>query len=331
MLSSKKSLRKLGSCAKALPALLMLLCAACGAGESVEEVVTGAREKEMESRQVVNLPLPADGEVEGWRPAGSPTVFKGESLFEHINGGADIYYEYGFVEVAVEYYENGDKEVSVEIYRMDDAAAAFGIYSYNRHPTLSPVTVGGGGAIHQNGLFFHQDNHYVDIRRLRGAEIFKEEFLALAKAIEKKIGTTAEPPAIIKLLPEENKIERSEVFARGRLAINNQVYIASDDLFGLAKGEAAAIARYKLGQPEFSVIVAQYAGEETCGEAFARLRAHYLGEESERETEFAATAMPGKHHAVRIAGSRLLVVANADTKETALAMLDKVSDSVRGG
>ena len=125
MLSSKKSLRKLGVCAKALPALLMLLCVACGAGEPVEEVVTGAREKETVSEQAVNPPLPAD-EAEGWRPSGSPTVFQGESLYEHINGGADIYYEYGFVEVALEYYGNGDKEVSVEIYRMDDAAAAFG-------------------------------------------------------------------------------------------------------------------------------------------------------------------------------------------------------------
>ncbi len=312
-----------GALARALIPCFVLLCVVC-CGESTATDGSSAGGAE---EQAVKKLLPAADEAEGWRPGGAPSVFTGDALFDHINGGADIYFEYGFVALVTEQYKNGDKEVSVEIYRMDDAPAAFGIYSYSRHPTLSPVEVGGDGTIHPNGLFFWQDKYFVDVRQLGAATIFKDDFLALANAVEKKIAATGERPAIVGLLPDENMVERSEVFARGRLAISNQVYVSSEDLFGLEGGESAVIARYRLGRPEFSVIIAQYAGDEPCSGAFARLRGHFLGD-SEREEQFAASAMPGKHHAVRRAGSRLIVVANADSEKNALAMLGRIADSI---
>jgi hypothetical protein len=120
-------------------------------------------------------------------------------------------------------------------------------------------------------------------------------------------------------------VPHSAVFARGKLGINNQVYVADEDLFGLEEGEAAAIARYRVGQPEFSVIIAEYASEEACRKAFVRLREHFLGGESAREKEFVVRAMPARYHGVRIAGRRLVVVANADNRENALDMLSRVS------
>jgi hypothetical protein len=124
-------------------------------------------------------------------------------------------------------------------------------------------------------------------------------------------------------------VPQSIVFARGQLGINNQVYVADEDLFGLEKGEAAAIARYRIGQPEFSVIVAEYTNEEACRKAFLRLREHFLGSESIREKEFVAKAMPAKHHGVRRVDNRLIVVANAYNRENAFDMLNRVSEWMR--
>ena len=326
--SSKRLLCKSAARAIVFVACLALLGGASSCGGASPATDAGLAKGSVAEERAVLLLFPAAGEAEGWNPSGEPAIFSGEALFDHIDGGADIYFEYGFATLAVQQYEEGDKAVSLEIYGMTDPPAAFGIYSYNRHPTLSPVVVGGGGAIHPNGLFFWQDRYYVDIRRLGAATILAEEFMAVARAVERKIGAAAEAPAIIKLLRSENMVEHSVVFARGKLAINNQVYVAADDLFGLEKGEVAVIARYRFGRPEFSVIIAQYASEEACGRAFLRLRAHFLGEESTREEEFTATAMPGKHHAFRKAGASLLVVANADTMENARGMLKRISDSI---
>ncbi len=308
--------------------LALLSASSCSGGNPNAEAKPAGRQ-EAEEQALLKI-LPAGDEAEGWTPAGDPMFFHGENLFEHINGGADIYYEYGFVALVTQAYEKEDKAVSIEIYCMDDASAAFGIYSYNRHPTLSPIEVGSDGTIHSKGLFFWQDKFYADVRQLGSAAILSEEFTALAKAIESKIGAKAERPAIMGLLPGENMLPRSEVYAQSRLAIENQVYIANEDLFRLEKGEAAAIARYRISQPEFSVIVAEYKSEDACGEAFIRFREHFLGSESTREKEFIASVMAPRHYGVRKEGARLVIVANADSAANALEMLDRVSAHMAG-
>ena len=325
MWSSKRLSRKSLTCSKTLISFLLLIClVGCSGGAASSEAESSVQA--VAEEQAAKRLLPADGEAEGWQKKGEPLIFSGDRLFEHINGGADIYYEYGFVALIVQQYVNGDKAVSIEIYDMGDASGGFGIYSYGRHPTLSAVAIGGEGMIHSNGINFWRDKYNVDIRKMGGATISAEEFLAVAKAIDQKIGTTAGEPPIMKLLPAENMIARSEVFARGKLGISNQVYIAPKDLFGLKEGEGAAIARYRLGQPEFSVVVADYKDDTARSEAFVRMRAHFLGAESAREKEFAVTPMPGKHHAVREEGNRLLLVANADSEKNAIAMLDRIAD-----
>jgi len=275
------------------------------------------------------LSLAAAAEVDGWAPAGEASTFAGERLFEHIDGGADIYYEYGFDALLVQQYNKEDKAVFLEIYRMNDPAAAFGIYSYNRHPSLSPAEAGTDATIHPNGLFFWQDAYYVDIRQSGAAQVSPDDFLLLARAISGAIGEKPEGrPAVMGLLPKENRVEQSEVYARGRLAINNQVYVADEDLFGLKEGESAAIARYGIDQPEFSLILAQYSGEEASGAALSRFRAHYLDSDA-GENEFILAAMPGKHMAVKKVGRYLAVVANADTGERATDMLSAVSERLQ--
>ena len=99
---------------------------------------------------------------------------------------------------------------------MDDPPAAFGIYSYSRHPSLSRIEAGTDGTIHPNGLFFWQDRYYVDIRQLGSSDIASEDFLALARAIEKGIGRQAAKPEIVTLLPSKNMVAGSAVFERGR-------------------------------------------------------------------------------------------------------------------
>jgi len=268
--------------------------------------------------------MPSPDEMEGWAP-GESMSFRGESLFDHIDGGADIYFEYGFTTLVTQEYEKEDKAVSIEIYCMDNPSSAYGIYSYSRHPTLSPAEVGSEGTIHPRGIFFWQDRYYVDVRQMKGPLIHGEEFLSLAKAIEKKIETKVAKPAAMSLLPPEKMIPRSEVLALGPLGIDNQVFVANEDLFRLGKGEVAAIGRYRLGEPEFSIVIARYANPDACGQAFARFREHFLGAESTREDEFTTKAMPGKFHGVRTAGDKLIVVANADSTENAMMMLTVAS------
>jgi hypothetical protein len=57
------------------------------------------------------------------------TTFNGNSLWGYINGGADIYLEYGFDSVVVHDINFRGGRIRFDLYAMSDPKAAYGIYS----------------------------------------------------------------------------------------------------------------------------------------------------------------------------------------------------------
>src|SRR5512143_1516884 len=58
--------------------------------------------------------------------------YAGGSLYTYMDGGADLYLEYGFSGLSVRRYARGKDRYLVELYEMKAPEAAFGVYSYNR-------------------------------------------------------------------------------------------------------------------------------------------------------------------------------------------------------
>ena len=59
-------------------------------------------------------------------------TFTAESLYGYMDGGAELYLEYGFDTLVVTEVVSGGKDIKIEFYCMSDAEAAFGIFSVSR-------------------------------------------------------------------------------------------------------------------------------------------------------------------------------------------------------
>lgn len=66
--------------------------------------------------------------LRGWAVVDSQ-AYAGKQLFGYINGGAELYHEYGFVRLDVRRFRRGNMEATVDVYQMSDAAAAYGLVS----------------------------------------------------------------------------------------------------------------------------------------------------------------------------------------------------------
>lgn len=78
-----------------------------------------------------DFPAPSEAEVPGAKFLQSK-YFDGNALWGHINGGADLYLEYGFDKLLFQEIEWNTIKFRIEYYRMIDPAAAFGIFSVSR-------------------------------------------------------------------------------------------------------------------------------------------------------------------------------------------------------
>ncbi|PLW98313.1 MAG: hypothetical protein C0591_04780, partial [Marinilabiliales bacterium] len=87
--------------------------------------------------EVLSELLPSKSELKGFELKSEPEYYHGDDLFYLINGGADIYLEYGFKDVISASYENETGlSFKAEIYQMLNDNASYGIFSFNRNDKM---------------------------------------------------------------------------------------------------------------------------------------------------------------------------------------------------
>jgi hypothetical protein len=128
--------------------------------------------------------LPAGDALAGWTPSAPPSVYTPKDLFELINGGADMYVEYGFrTLVHAEYRKTSDPKttLAIDLYDMASPSNAFGIYTYERGDRPSNEAVGDEGILSSASLAFRRAGFYVKIETndLSGATARAAKPLAL--------------------------------------------------------------------------------------------------------------------------------------------------------
>jgi len=71
----------------------------------------------------------------------SPRIFNSAALFGYINGGAELYLEYGFSTVSVTEIEYMQGKYKTEIYKMTGSEEAFGIFSVSKYRCIDMPAV----------------------------------------------------------------------------------------------------------------------------------------------------------------------------------------------
>ena len=180
--------------------------------------------------------LPEKGESGNWNPVDTIQVYAGDDLFLLINGGAEIYQEYGFKQVAAREYSSGEKTITVELFEMDDPLSAFGMYSFKTGKSGEDAAIGDEGLLSDYYLNVRKGNYLLTVTGYDSETETVAGLLALAKEIAGRLpGIGAAPDELIAKLPPEDLIPRSVVYIQGPLALQN-IYHFGGDIFSVKEG-----------------------------------------------------------------------------------------------
>ncbi|UCE42002.1 MAG: hypothetical protein JSV17_03215 [Candidatus Aminicenantes bacterium] len=181
--------------------------------------------------------LPKDGDVEDWAKHRPMQHFAGEDLYEYINGGAEIYHEYGFVQVVVQDYVNdAEKSVSVEIYEMTSSASAYGMYTFKTNSKGKRISVGHDAQLADYYMNFWKGHFLVTLTGFDETEDTREGLLVIAKSVNSKISTEGEKPRIVSLLPEEDLVDESFKYFKGFVGLRNSYPFFGLNILGYEEG-----------------------------------------------------------------------------------------------
>lgn len=217
---------------------------------------------------------PADGEKPGllelipenvekgrWQKHLDAELYKGGDLYLYINGGAEIYHEYGFKQVVLQDYVNPHgKSISLEIFEMESSDSAFGIYTFKTSPSGRTVDIGNSGRLEGYYMNFWKGPFLITLTGFEEDEETIDGLLALARAVEEKIplsGETREPP-LLHLLPREKLVEGSLKYYKGHLGLFNNYHFTTSDVFRFMEGGSG---EYENG---VRIFILAYATREDC-------------------------------------------------------------------
>lgn len=141
-----------------------------------------------------------------------PERFSPQTLFEIINGDADLYLKSGFVDLETRRFSlEGDSGQWIDFfaYRMRGHRSAFAVYSVRRSPEAVPDDLTPFAYRYQDGLFFVHGPYYVEIRGADDANPLAKAISQLAVAFI--AGTRVEAVSIPELtwFPKEGLMANS--------------------------------------------------------------------------------------------------------------------------
>jgi hypothetical protein len=181
-------------------------------------------------------------ELSGYKKSTNYPVFVPDNLWDFINGAADNYLSYGFVNLHVAEYKKGKDVIKLEVYRQADNINAFGIYSSERSPSFRFINLGAQGYKTGGVINFFKGNYYVKIRTHSTKEKTLQSAESLALKVADMLEGGSEMPSVLSKLPEDGKKK------------NEETYI-NESVLGHKFLNKAIRATYALGSDEFSIYV----------------------------------------------------------------------------
>ena len=259
--------------------------------------------------------LPGDDAAPGWTKDGEPQEYEGEELYAYIDGGAEIYQEYGFRRVILQDYKNDKgRSVSLEIFEMGTPAAAFGMFTFKRSGNGKTGGLGAGAELEAYYLNFWKGRFLVTLTGFDEGPETIGGILAVGRAVDALIrdGGAAPAPALVAALPEKGLRPGSVKYLKGLLGLNNIYPFYSAR--GLTFGEAVR-GVYENGA---TLLVLDYGTVDARARAWIELKAYLSGSDrfkradpGEADVELVQDGK-GQSVAFRESGSRLLIGISPD-------------------
>ena len=163
----------------------------------------------------------------------SERTYTKESLFGYMNGGAELYLEYGFDRMVVSEIDIDGTEYKVEVYKMDGPEAAYGIYSVSvfRCDTSGHLDAYACQTAYQ--LQLCKGEYYISIINNSGKAVAADQSIRLAKILLPPVrGNSFGPGDFLHDMSLYEDITRM-VLVKGELGLFNGAFEWNDILNGV--------------------------------------------------------------------------------------------------
>lgn len=191
-------------------------------------------------------------EIKDWKLVQEYPVYYPENLWDYINGAADAYLSYLFVDLHIAEYVNAEGTIiKAEVYRHRAPEYAFGIYSIERTPEYDFQEYGTQGYAEESLVHFITGDYYVKVTTNASGDEIGKIVPVIARKVAECLGESGPMPEPLYFFPEKGKIKNSEKFI-------------ADNFLGHQFMSRVFTADYRVGEDEFILFFMEKDSPKEC-------------------------------------------------------------------
>ncbi len=253
-------------------------------------------------------------QVLDWKASGPDAVYDRKTLYDYMDGGAEVYLAFDFREVFVrKYADAAENELNLDIYDMGSPAEAFGMFSCDRQDPEAGI---GQGSEYGPGLLrFWRGRYFVSITVSGNEDKAEKAVLELGKAVAPLLGPDGGPPEMLELLPSAGLRPEKTAYFHNHVHLSNRYFVASENILNLDEKTECLFAEYGSGTGESALLlVVRYPDADKARAAFASFLRSFL---PGADADGAALTGSGKWSMIKARENVLAVVFEGTSKDYA--------------
>jgi hypothetical protein len=211
-----------------------------------------------------------------WEATGQDAVYDRKTIYDYMDGGAEVYLAFDFRNVFVRKYKGQARdEIALDIYDMGSPVEAFGIFSCDRQDPEAGI---GQESEYGYGLLrFRQGRFFVSITASGDEQRAEKAILELGKAVAPLLGPPGPIPDLLKCLPEHGLKKDRISYFHAAVNLNNRFFVASENILGLGRETDCVFAEYAASPAETGdLLVVLYPDEDRAQAAYESFLKAYL-------------------------------------------------------
>ncbi|HSR11826.1 MAG TPA: DUF6599 family protein [Thermodesulfobacteriota bacterium] len=272
--------------------------------------------------------LPA--QAAGWKWDGKDARYNARTLFQYINGAAELYLSYGFQALTVRRFEKPNRPpIALEVYEMASSEDAYGVFSFEHQD--EPAGIGQGSEMGGGLLRFWKGKYFVSAYAEGEGPDVGPAILELGKSIAETMPSGQEPKILL-YLPDGKLglVQRNIRFLRSHILLNQRFFISHDNILQINRESQAVLATYVQGNDKINLLIVRYPDEARAADAFRSFSAAYMPDAQGKDR---LRAEDKKWTLVRKEKENLLIVFGApresDAESLLKAALQKIAAAAR--
>ena len=248
---------------------------------------------------------------------GSDGTYDRNSIYDYIDGGAEVYLSYGMRGChSRRYVAHGEPDIMMDLFDMGNSADAFGVFTHDRDG--EPADVGEDGLTREGWIRFWKGRFFVSIYTERETSVAREAAFRLAQAIEAGIKEKGERPRILGRLPKGGLRYQSVRYLHSHILLDTHVRLSDENILGLGPDTEVVLASYIREGKRARLLLVSYPDAARAVVARDRYRSLRPAGDAAREMFVSEDGMWSGSSQV---GRLLAVVLDAESQPLAEALL----------